>query len=71
MVFLSDVVYGVKYKGSDEYDLSFMVTQEGFHILTLTSKGERWIPREWWKLKSYINGEKIYLKGMEPKEVKK
>ena len=68
---LSDVVYGVKYKGSDEYDLSFMVTQEGFHILTLTSKGERWIPREWWKLKSYINGEKIYLKGMEPKEVKK
>ena len=68
---LRDVVYGVKYKGSDEYDLSFMVTQDGFHILTITSKGERWIPREWWKLKSYINGEIVYIKGMEPKEDKK
>ena len=42
--------------------MSFMVTQDGFHILTITRKGERWIPREWWKLKSYINGEKTNLK---------
>lgn len=59
---LCDVVHGIAYKGSDEYYFSFLQTQDGFHILTLTSKGERWIPREWWKLKSYINGEKVLIK---------
>ena len=65
---LCDMVKGVEHKGSDEYYLSFLRTQEGFHILSLRNKGERWVPREWWKLKSYINGEKVYLKGMEPKK---
>ena len=64
---LCDMVKGVEHKGSDEYYLSFLRTQEGFHILSLRNKGERWVPREWWKLKSYINGKKTYFKGMEPK----
>ena len=25
-------------------------------------------PRDWQRLKSYINGERVYLKGMEPKK---
>lgn len=42
-----------------------------YHILTLNSKGVHWVPRDWASLKSYINGEKVYIKGMEPKETKK
>ena len=67
-IYLRDVVWGVEHKGSDEYYFSFLRTQDGFHILSTTNKGERWVPTEWWKLKSYINGEKTYIKGMEPKD---
>lgn len=69
---LEDVVEGVDYgDDDDEYFLSCMRDDDGYHILSLRNKGDRWIPREWPKLKSWINGEKVYLKGMKPKEEKK
>ena len=64
---LEDIVEGVGYnEGDDDYFLSCMRDEDGYHILSITSKGDRWVPRDWPKIKSYINGEKVYLKGMKP-----
>ena len=57
---LNDIVEGVKCYDSDEYNFCCMRNEDGFHILSITTKGERWVPREWPKLKSYINGEKVF-----------
>ena len=66
---LEDIVEGIGYnKGDDDYYLSCMRDEDGYHILSITSKGDRWVPRDWQRLKSYINGEKVFLKGMKPKE---
>lgn len=69
---LPQMVKGDIYKGSDEFFLCCKREQDGiYHILTLNSKGVYWVPCDYAILKSYINGEKVYLKGMEPKEDKK
>ena len=61
---LEDVVEGINYgKDDDEYFLSCMSDEDGYHILSIRNKGDRWVPRDWQKLKSYINGEKSYIKG--------
>lgn len=65
---LKDIVQGHNYRDHIGYNLSCMRDGDGFHILSIITKGELWIPRDWPKLKSYINGEKTYLKGMKPKE---
>ncbi|MBR3857261.1 MAG: hypothetical protein IKM68_04680, partial [Bacteroidaceae bacterium] len=69
---LPDMVKGSIYKGSDEFYFCCKREEDGnYHILTLNSKGVYWVPCDYAILKSYINGEKVYLKGMEPKEDKK
>ena len=68
---LYEVVWGGDRTGSNGYYLCLMKDKEGFHILSLKNKGERWVPKDWQKLESYINGKITYLKGMEPKEDKK
>ena len=69
---LEDVVEGVGYyDDDDEYFLSCMRDDDGYHILSIRNKGDRWVPKDWAKLKSYINGEKVYIKGMEPGKDKK
>ena len=66
---LPHTVRGSIYKGSDEFYLCCKREQDGiYHILTINSKGVFWIPLDYAILKSYINGEKVYLKGMEPKK---
>ena len=66
---IKDIVTGHNFKEDKEFYLSCMCDRDGnYHILTLNNKGELWIPRDWQKLKSYINGKRIYLKGMEPKK---
>ena len=66
---LKDIVQGPEYGRTPiSYNLSCMRDGDGFHILSITTESELWIPREWPKLKSYINGEKTYLKGMKPKD---
>lgn len=49
----------------DNYYFFFYLMEDGLHILSITSKGEGWMPVEWQKLKSWINGKKEYLKGVE------
>lgn len=58
----ADLLHGISYEDSDEYFLKWTLDDAGYHILFLTSKGEIWIPREWRKLKSYINGKLEYRK---------
>ena len=55
-------VYGM---GDSNYYFFFYLMEDGLHILSITSKGEGWMPVEWQKLKSWINGKKEYLKGAE------
>ena len=68
---LEEIVEGVKYHDDDNYSLRSYCSDDGFFILSLTTKGDIWIPSDWPKLKSWINGEKVYLKGMKPKDKKK
>lgn len=64
------IVVGQNNKGEDAYYLSCKFEDNGYHIFSYTVKGVGWVPREWASLKSYINGEKVYIKGMEPKKEK-
>ncbi len=59
---LHNIVEGMNIKGDSNYHLSCMMDQDGYHIIIITTKGELWIPNDWPKLKSYINGEKVYRK---------
>ncbi len=53
---------------NDEYTLDNYCDKDGYYILSLTTKGDLWVPSDWPKLKSWINGKRVYLKGMEPKK---
>ena len=67
---LRDMVRGQDFKDDASYDLKTLADDNGFYILSINTKGELWIPRDWPRLKSYVNGEMVYLKGMKPKEKK-
>ena len=54
------IVEGHDIRGDKDYHLKCMMDEEGYHILVITTKGELWTPKDWQKLKSYINGEKVY-----------
>ena len=42
--------------------------ENGFYFLLIKTEGDLWMPHEFTKLKSWINGEKTYFKGMKPKD---
>ena len=63
---LLDMLMGLDIKGDSSYELKTLAGDDGFYILSINTKGELWIPRDWPRLKSYINGEMVYLKGMKP-----
>ena len=65
---LRDMVRGQDIKGDASYDLKALADDAGFYILSINTKGELWIPRDWSRLKSYVNGKMEYLKGMKPKK---
>ena len=67
---LRDMVLGQDFKDDSNYSLKALADDTGFYILSINTKGELWIPRDWPRLKSYVNGERVYLKGMKPKEKK-
>lgn len=53
-------VQGLNINADSDYHLSYMMDEDGYHFLVITTQGELWVPRDWHKLKSYINGEKVY-----------
>lgn len=67
---LRDMVLGQDFKDDSNYSLKALADDTGFYILSINTQGELWIPRDWPRLKSYVNGEMVYLKGMKPKEKK-
>ena len=53
---------------STEHALYASRDENGFYILLIKTEGELWMPRDFTKLKSWINGEQTYFKGMKPKD---
>ena len=47
------------------YFLFFIRRGEGLHIFSFSGDGEIWMPKDWYKVKSYINGKIVYLKEAE------
>ena len=47
---------------TEYYHFSYSAKDEGLYLMMTNTKGERWIPDDWQKLKSQINGERIYRK---------
>ncbi len=54
-----DGIQNFVYIGADE---------KGYYFLLLNTKGSLFFPKEYSSLKSFINGEKTYFKGMGPKK---
>ena len=48
-------------KGS-VYELHPFLDEDGYHIVSITTIGEYWEPKDWHKLKSWINGERVERK---------
>ena len=46
----------------DVYYLGYYRDDDGLHILSVTTKGELWIPKEWTKIKRWVNDKKTYRK---------
>ena len=44
------------------YFLAYYRDEEGLHFLSTTTDGELWMPKEWTKIKRWVNGKKTYLK---------
>ena len=66
------MVSGIVHRNNGRnYELHHFLDEDGFHIVSLVTLGEMWVPKDWQKLKSYINGERTYLKGMKPDKIVK
>ena len=70
--YYSDIVEGDVHRQGDgdniTYDLSYYRDKDGFHFLSTTTQGERWVPRDFAYLKSFINGERVYRKNSPKKK---
>ena len=44
------------------YFLGYYRDEEGLHLFSTTTDGELWMPKEWTKIKRWVNGKKTYLK---------
>ena len=64
-VMLLGGVVGNGYKDFKDYAVYFHRQDDGLHILFFSSEGSAWMPKEWYKIKSYINGKLVYHKGAE------
>lgn len=69
---LTQMISGTNWPDKDvvlkEYLLGAFMDEDGYYFLSIIAEGDLWIPRDFVKLKSWINGEKTYLKGMKPKD---
>lgn len=39
------------------YELNCFFDEDGFHLVSITTVGELWVPRDWKKLKRWVNGK--------------
>lgn len=52
------------------YVLSAIWDDNGCHFIISQSHGNLLVPKDWYAIKTFVNGKKTYFKGMEPKEDK-
>ena len=45
------------------YELHPFLDDDGFHIASITTVGNMWMPQDWQRLKSWTNGKRVYLKN--------
>ena len=70
--------YGTSFQGSQSPILAVYTRQisetnsirveaanHAYHFLILNTRGTEWIPTEWYRLKSIINGKKTYIEGID------
>lgn len=50
---------------SETNSIRVQAADHGFHFLILNTRGAEWIPTEWYRLKSIINGKKTYIEGID------
>lgn len=63
IVLIRDAVNPVFY-----YIIEIRHNEFGYHFLIAQTNGTLWVPLYWPSLKTIVNGEKTYFKGMKPKE---
>lgn len=50
------------------YSVDVAYDDFGFHFIIAQTRGIEWVPRNWPSIKTFVNGEKTYFKGMKPKD---
>lgn len=48
------------------YSVDVAYDDYGFHFFIAQTRGTQWVPQNWQSIKTFINGEKTYFKGMKP-----
>lgn len=72
VISIDPIFSGCRGRNSDIFRIYCDTDEDGnSHFFILNNEGSGRAPKEWLTLKSYINGEKVYIKGMEPKKDKK
>ena len=46
----------------NQYSLGYYRDEEGLHFFSTTTDGELWMPKDWTKIKRWVNGKITYLK---------
>lgn len=50
---------------SETSSIRMEAINHGYHFLILNTRGAEWMPTEWYRLKSFINGKKTYIEGID------
>ena len=65
---ISELFEGHTGKGNVSTRVLFGITPNGYYVAIADVENNFCIPKEWHVLKSFVNGKKVYVKGMEPKK---
>lgn len=57
-------------KGNVSFHVFFGISPKGYYVAIADVENNFCIPKEWYMLKSFVNGKKEYIKEMRPKKVK-
>ena len=56
-----------EYVDNNKFHLNLAKGDDGYYVAIINSEKAYGIPKEWYKLKSYTNGDKRYIEGARPK----
>ena len=54
-----------EYNDKNKFHLNLTKGEDGYYVAIINSEKAYGIPKDWYKLKSYTNGEKQYIEGAE------